>query len=156
MAMDVQEDSDEPIAAINFIPMIDISLVLLIIFMVATTFVSVTGIDLKLPKASTAKSAESKTVSVQLNKVGKDELDVIEGKGPVEVARELNALVRGELPVYLLADFGNFAFKRCILGAPRLVPARQLVLQALKLVLKLNQGTLKLKRMLNWTHTALT
>lgn len=67
MAMDVQDDSDEPIAAINFIPMIDISLVLLIIFMVATTFVSVTGIDLKLPKASTAKSAESKSVSVQLN-----------------------------------------------------------------------------------------
>ncbi|NBR85227.1 MAG: biopolymer transporter ExbD [Verrucomicrobia bacterium] len=67
MAMDVQDDSDEPIAAINFIPMIDISLVLLIIFMVATTFVSVTGIDLKLPKASTAKNAESKSVTVQLN-----------------------------------------------------------------------------------------
>lgn len=67
MAMDVQDDSDEPIAAINFIPMIDISLVLLIIFMVATTFVNVTGIDLKLPKASTAKNAESKSVSVQLN-----------------------------------------------------------------------------------------
>ena len=65
--MDVQDDSDEPIAAINFIPMIDISLVLLIIFMVATTFVSVTGIDLKLPKASTAKNAESKSVTVQLN-----------------------------------------------------------------------------------------
>ena len=65
--MDVQDDSDEPIAAINFIPMIDISLVLLIIFMVATTFVNVTGIDLKLPKASTSKSAENKTVSVQLN-----------------------------------------------------------------------------------------
>ncbi len=60
-------DDDEPIAAINFIPMIDISLVLLIIFMVATTFVNVTGIDLKLPKASTSKSAEAKTVSVQLN-----------------------------------------------------------------------------------------
>ena len=65
--MDIQEDSDEPIAAINFIPMIDISLVLLIIFMVATTFVTVTGIDLKLPKASTAKSADAKSVSVQLN-----------------------------------------------------------------------------------------
>lgn len=65
--MDIQDESDEPIAAINFIPMIDISLVLLIIFMVATTFVTVTGIDLKLPKASTAKGAESKTVSVQLN-----------------------------------------------------------------------------------------
>lgn len=65
--MDVQDDSDEPIAAINFIPMIDISLVLLIIFMVATTFVNVTGIDLKLPKASTSKSAENKSVTVQLN-----------------------------------------------------------------------------------------
>lgn len=65
--MDIQDESEEPIAAINFIPMIDISLVLLIIFMVATTFVTVTGIDLKLPKASTAKSAEAKTVTVQLN-----------------------------------------------------------------------------------------
>lgn len=65
--MDIQEESDEPIAAINFIPMIDISLVLLIIFMVATTFVSVTGIDLKLPKAATSKSAETKNVTVQLN-----------------------------------------------------------------------------------------
>src|SRR5882724_5901926 len=65
--MDIQDESDEPIAAINFIPMIDISLVLLIIFMVATTFVTVTGIDLKLPKASTAKNAEAKSVSVQLN-----------------------------------------------------------------------------------------
>ena len=67
MGMDLQEDSDEPIANINFIPMIDISLVLLIIFMVATTFVNVTGIDLKLPKASTSKSADTKNVSVQLN-----------------------------------------------------------------------------------------
>jgi biopolymer transport protein ExbD len=67
MAMDIRDDDDEPIAAINFIPMIDISLVLLIIFMVATTFVTVTGIDLKLPKASTSKSAENKTVTVQLN-----------------------------------------------------------------------------------------
>ena len=65
--MDIQDESDEPIAAINFIPMIDISLVLLIIFMVATTFVTVTGIDLKLPKASTSKNAEAKSVSVQLN-----------------------------------------------------------------------------------------
>lgn len=60
-------DDDEPIAAINFVPMIDISLVLLIIFMVATTFVNVTGIDLKLPQASTSKDASSKSVSIELN-----------------------------------------------------------------------------------------
>jgi biopolymer transport protein ExbD len=67
MAFDPGGDSDEVIAQINFIPMIDISLVLLIIFMVATTFVNVTGIDLKLPKATTAKSNEIKTVTVQVS-----------------------------------------------------------------------------------------
>jgi len=61
-------EDDEPIAAINFVPMIDISLVLLIIFMVTTTFVHVTGIELKLPKASTSKDAASKSVSIELNK----------------------------------------------------------------------------------------
>lgn len=60
-------DDDEAIAEINFVPMIDISLVLLIIFMVATTFVNVTGLDLKLPKASTSKDATSKSVSIELN-----------------------------------------------------------------------------------------
>lgn len=66
MAFDPGGDSDEVIANINFIPMIDISLVLLIIFMVATTFVNVTGIDLKLPKATTAKNNELKTVTIQV------------------------------------------------------------------------------------------
>ncbi len=67
MAFDPGGDSDEVIASINFIPMIDISLVLLIIFMVATTFVNVTGIDLKLPKATTAKNSELKTVTIQVS-----------------------------------------------------------------------------------------
>lgn len=69
MAFDPGGDSDEVIANINFIPMIDISLVLLIIFMVATTFVNVTGIDLKLPKATTAKNSELKTVTIQVTTV---------------------------------------------------------------------------------------
>lgn len=67
MAFDTGGDDDEVIANINFIPMIDISLVLLIIFMVATTFVNVTGIDLKLPKATTAKNSELKTVTIQVS-----------------------------------------------------------------------------------------
>ena len=67
MSFDPGADSDEVIANINFIPMIDISLVLLIIFMVATTFVNVTGIDLKLPKATTAKNSEIKTVTIQVS-----------------------------------------------------------------------------------------
>lgn len=67
MAFNPGGDDDEVIASINFIPMIDISLVLLIIFMVATTFVNVTGIDLKLPKATTAKNSEIKTVTIQVS-----------------------------------------------------------------------------------------
>ncbi len=67
MAFKTGGDDDEVIADINFIPMIDISLVLLIIFMVATTFVNVTGIDLKLPKATTAKNNELKSVTIQVS-----------------------------------------------------------------------------------------
>lgn len=69
MAFKTGGDDEDMIADINFIPMIDISLVLLIIFMVATTFVNVTGIDLKLPKATTAKNSELKTVTIQVTTV---------------------------------------------------------------------------------------
>lgn len=44
---------------INVIPLIDISLVLLIIFMITATFiVAGTGLDIKLPRAQTAKVEE--------------------------------------------------------------------------------------------------
>ena len=45
-----------PMAEINIIPLVDVMLVLLIIFMVTTAFVKDSGLNLKLPPAKTAES----------------------------------------------------------------------------------------------------
>ena len=57
----MQSKGDEEIFAdINLIPFIDVCLVLLLIFMItATMIVTGSGIDIKLPKAATAKTQES-------------------------------------------------------------------------------------------------
>ena len=65
-------DGDELMDEINMIPMIDVSLVLLIIFMVMTPFLVRSQIEVDLPKASSAKSTPDKpqSVSVQITKAG--------------------------------------------------------------------------------------
>ena len=63
-------------AEINVVPYIDVMLVLLIIFMVTSPFVT-QGVDVELPKASTAKSAQdllgdenASFIIVEVNKDG--------------------------------------------------------------------------------------
>ncbi|MGF1755216.1 protein TolR [Vibrio makurazakiensis] len=68
-------------AEINVVPYIDVMLVLLIIFMVTSPFVT-QGVDVELPKASTAKSAQemgdenSSFIIVEVDKNGKLGLSV--------------------------------------------------------------------------------
>ena len=62
MGMDLNEESDEPIAQINFIPMIDISLVLLIIFMVTAPMITPSLID--LPSVGKANKQPDKVLQV--------------------------------------------------------------------------------------------
>ncbi len=50
-------DSDEPIAEMNLIPLIDIALTLLIILMVTTAFVRNPGVNLNLPKTNTREGS---------------------------------------------------------------------------------------------------
>ena len=52
-----QRDEDEPLAEMNLIPLIDIALTLLIIFMVTTAFVRRPGVNLNLPKTVTREGA---------------------------------------------------------------------------------------------------
>ena len=55
------------IAEINMIPLIDVSLILLIIFMVITPFLVQSQIQVNLPKASTGiKTADEEVLKVQL------------------------------------------------------------------------------------------
>jgi biopolymer transport protein ExbD len=52
-------NADEPIVGINVTPLVDITLVLLIIFMVTAKMIAGQGVPLDLPKAATASAAQS-------------------------------------------------------------------------------------------------
>ncbi|MDH7570040.1 MAG: biopolymer transporter ExbD [Armatimonadota bacterium] len=56
----------QPMAEINIIPLVDISLVLLIIFMVTTAFVKEAGLNMKLPKAVTTEAAPEKQQDISI------------------------------------------------------------------------------------------
>ena len=65
------EGEGEMITDINVVPLVDITLVLLIIFMVATPVIMNQAIRVKLPKAAHGKAAMPTTVAVTLKKDGK-------------------------------------------------------------------------------------
>jgi len=83
------EDHGDAIAEINIIPLVDVVLVLLIIFMVTTAFAQDKSLDLTLPQGSrqvpSAKPAEI-TVSIT-----KDNKLAVNGK-PVEIKEMENAI----------------------------------------------------------------
>ena len=63
---DAFDDDDGLITGINVTPLVDITLVLLIIFMVTTTYIVNPSIKVDLPKAATAEETTPSTVSVVL------------------------------------------------------------------------------------------
>src|SRR3954464_1397390 len=56
----------ESLAGVNIIPVIDVSLVLLIILMATSPILNLPGFEVKLPKAVTAESKE-KNISISLS-----------------------------------------------------------------------------------------
>jgi biopolymer transport protein ExbD len=52
-------NADEPITGINVTPLVDITLVLLIVFMVTAQLIAGQGVPLDLPKAATAGATQS-------------------------------------------------------------------------------------------------
>jgi biopolymer transport protein ExbD len=63
-------DSDEAITGINVTPLVDITLVLLIIFMVTAKLITGQGIPLDLPKAATAGATQT-TLTVSVDAAGR-------------------------------------------------------------------------------------
>ena len=60
-----QQEADEEIVAINVTPLVDITLVLLIVFLVTAKLITQQGIPMDLPKAATAGATQTiLTVSV--------------------------------------------------------------------------------------------
>ncbi len=62
------DDDGGLIADINITPMVDITLVLLIIFMVAAPMIMKQAIKVNLPKAATGKTAPDTSVAVVIKK----------------------------------------------------------------------------------------
>ncbi len=68
MAGSNQSNGDEPITSINVTPLVDITLVLLIIFMVTATFIVSPQIKVELPKAVTAETSDPQTFAIVITK----------------------------------------------------------------------------------------
>lgn len=63
-------DDDEPIAAINVVPLVDIILVVLIIFMVTAPLVLKPTIDINLPKASSGDESPPTPLNIAVGRDG--------------------------------------------------------------------------------------
>lgn len=68
-------DDDDVIAGINVTPLVDIVLVLLIIFMVTTSYIVRSQIEVDLPKAASGASETKKTLTFQITKSGEYLMD---------------------------------------------------------------------------------
>ena len=92
MAGGAQQQDDEVIATINVTPLVDITLVLLIIFMVTAKIIVSQAIPLDLPKAST--SGDQQVVfAVSIDKDG----HVLVDKRPITTDAELQAAAKDAL-----------------------------------------------------------
>lgn len=87
MAASTQDDDDDIISAINVTPLVDVTLVLLIIFMVTATYIVANSIPVDLPEASTGEEVAS-TVAVYIDREGTIYLD----NRPMEDERLLASL----------------------------------------------------------------
>jgi biopolymer transport protein ExbD len=63
-------DEEDAITGINVTPLVDVTLVLLIIFMVTTSYIVKASIEVDLPKAATAREARPASLAVTLDRQG--------------------------------------------------------------------------------------
>jgi biopolymer transport protein ExbD len=85
-------ETDEPMAEMNMIPLIDIALTLLIIMMVTTAFIKHPGVALKLPETATREGAPetNKDLTITVTADGNLYLD-----GKVQTNEQVQAHLRG-------------------------------------------------------------
>lgn len=75
MASSSSNDSSDEITGINVTPLVDVMLVLLIIFMVTTSYIVNRTIDVSLPKAQSGGTSEARDLSFVLDKDSKLYID---------------------------------------------------------------------------------
>lgn len=95
MAGGFESDDDDVIASINMVPFIDISLVLLIIFMVTSSYIVRQAIDVDLPSAASGSEVPPTTIAI-----------VVEADGTVSLNGERMSLqaLRSAVEAEVAAD----------------------------------------------------
>jgi len=88
---------DEPMADMNFIPLIDIALTLVIILMVTTAFIRLPGVNLKLPETKTREGTpeQPKDTTIVVTRDGTLYLNA-EKKSVPEVQADLQAVAAND------------------------------------------------------------
>ena len=105
-----------PMAEINIIPLVDIVLVLLIIFMATTAFVKESGLKMELPTAKSTETAADKSdeLSIALTRDNKIYLNAQESTIPkVQAAMIAYAAKNKSTPVIIKGD-ENIEYKRVV------------------------------------------
>jgi biopolymer transport protein ExbD len=95
MATQIQ-DEDDAITGINVTPLVDITLVLLIIFMVTATYIVKQTIEVELPRAAHGGETVNKTFALVVTKEGKSFLNGVETDDAGLIAAVQTARSRGE------------------------------------------------------------
>lgn len=93
MAGGFENDDDDVIASINMVPFIDISLVLLIIFMVTSSYIVRAAIEVELPQGASGSDVAPTTISIEVTRDGALRLNGDE----VRNLDELQELVEAEV-----------------------------------------------------------
>lgn len=105
-----------PMAEINIIPLVDVMLVLLIIFMVTTAFVKDSGLNLKLPPAKTTESGSQSSTDL-LVALGQNNQIALDGQvaseAQVEAAMKTRVKKNPQTHVIIKGD-GRVAYARVV------------------------------------------
>ena len=112
MAGGFENDDDDVIASINMVPFIDISLVLLIIFMVTSSYIVREAIEVDLPTAASGSDVAPSTIAIVVDRPGQlyfngteTTLDAMADQVRTEVALDetVQAIIGGDRGV----DYGR-------------------------------------------------
>ena len=96
MAGSARDDDDDIISGINVTPLVDITLVLLIIFMVTATYIVKQTIEVELPRAAHGGETVNKTFALVVTREGKSFLNGVETDDAGLIAAVQTARNRGE------------------------------------------------------------
>lgn len=98
-------DGDEAIADINVVPLVDIILVVLIIFMVTAPMIMKPSINVNLPKAASGEQTTPSQLSITLNAQGKLTLNgAASDEGAVSEKAKAEVAANPEVQAIIAAD----------------------------------------------------